>query len=219
MFNMEKRIFITGSLGTLGKNLCDISNQKGIFIQEHRHIRTDFENDGIVYGDITDSETQDRIFQKFKEKNCNVLINNIGVYQYGEFLNLNEKEIFDILNINLISTIILTHKILKHLSTHSNGMIYNINSLAGLKGSPYESVYCASKFGLKGFSDSLSEEFKDHKNIRIVNVSLGAFKSKMTSSRKNYEDLADPHEVAEKIISHILEEYKTIRTELSIFRK
>lgn len=221
MFNNERRVYITGTGSGLGLSMYNILKLKNIEVNRHIHhyLNEDNKIPNIVYGDITKKEVRENILSHFISTNSNVFINNIGVYKNKNFLEYNDDEISDMINVNLTSNILLTKDILKYLVANNNGMIYNINSIAGVKGSAYETIYSATKFGLKGFTESLIFEHQDNKNIRIINVTLGAFKSKMTQDRENYNLLSEPDEVASKIISHILEDYKTINTDLTIYRK
>jgi short-subunit dehydrogenase len=218
MFSPRK-VFITGANGSLGSELVNIFQKNNVTTNRHFYKQEGDNNQKIVFGDISTQEVQNQICQRFISTNSNVLINNVGMYLHKPISEISDDEIINLMNVNLISTMLITKNLLSYLVSKNGGMIYNINSVAGLNGSKYESIYCASKFGLKGFTDSLIKEFNSQKNIRIVNVTLGAFKSKMTEQRSNYSELAEPNEVAHKIYSHIMEDYKTINTDISIYRK
>ena len=212
---MNKKILVTGTGSGLGKELVNVFEENNMFVIPHTHSEM---NNSCVFGDISDDRVRKEITKSFVANDCNILINNVGIYQYNSFHNMSDDQIIKLINTNLTSTILLTKSILDHILELGEGMIYNINSLAGINPAKYESVYCASKFGLRGFTESLIQEYRNHKNIKIVNVTLGAFKSKITESRSNFDELAEPREVAEKICSHINEEYNTIKSELIIYR-
>lgn len=215
----ERRVFITGANGSLGSELVNIFQKNNIATNGHFHKEIPENKVNGVFGDISSKEVRNQIEEKFISSESNVLINNVGLYLHKPISKISDEEIFKLINVNLTATILITKNLLSHLSSKGGGMIYNINSVAGINGSKYESIYCASKFGLKGFTDSLIKEFETKKNFRIVNVTLGAFKSKMTEQRSNYEELAEPNEIAHKIYSHVMEDYETINTDISIYRK
>ena len=76
------------------------------------------------------------------------------------------------MQINLLSPMRLSALFLPQMIERSSGHIVNISSLAGWIGSPFLSAYCASKFGLRGFSESLAPDLRPH-NIRgLDRVSL-----------------------------------------------
>lgn len=212
----NRKIFITGASSGLGKEFVEISKNNNVDI--HYHQRNNDLNVN-VFGDINDKETQDKIIKYVIDNDINVFINNAGIYMNKPLQDTNLDDIYNILNTNLYSKIILSKRVLDIFTKKGYGMLYNINSLAGLKGSKNESIYSASKHGLKGFTESMREEIRDYKDIRIVNVILGAFKTKMTINRDNYNMLGDPKEIADIILNHINQNYKTINNDLIITRK
>lgn len=214
----NRKIFITGGSSGLGKSIILESINQDIEVYYHQR-KKNILNEKCVFGDLKNENTINKICNFIEENDINVFINNAGIYLNEPLLFTDISSITDILKINLEIPIILTKKILEIFNKKGYGMIYNINSLAGIKGTKNESIYGASKYGLKGFTDSLIDEYRDNKNIRIVNVILGAFKSKITKNRENYDDLGDPKEVADCILKHILGNYKTINNDLIITRK
>ena len=59
------------------------------------------------------------------------------------------------MNVNLMSPIAIIKAILPRLNANKNGQIVNILSVSGIMGVPCRTYYCASKFGLDGFSKAL----------------------------------------------------------------
>lgn len=217
--NYERKIFTTGAATGLGYEIVSQSKKRNIDIKYHQHKNEIIHNDDFVFGDIRDEQVQESILKTIVDNDINVFINNVGVYLNKSLQESSPTEIYDVLSTNLFSTILLTKKISDLFLLRGYGMIYNINSLAGLRGTKNESIYCASKHGLKGFTDSLSDELKGQKDIRIVNVTLGAFKTKMTMGRPNYDLLGEPNDVANCILDHISQNYSSINNELIITRK
>jgi len=64
------------------------------------------------------------------------------------------------------------HAAVPHLLESGEGDIVTVASVAGLRGLPLESVYCASKFGQVGFTRALDHELREH-GIRCTNVCPG----------------------------------------------
>ena len=87
----------------------------------------------------------------------------------------------------------------KYFLEREKGRIININSVAGLYPSANESIYCASKFGLKGFSKSIQLEAVGT-GIEVTDVYLGGVQTRMTQHRDNYDELMIPEDIAECII-------------------
>jgi len=91
---------------------------------------------------------------------ADVLINCAGVLTPGSLLELNKEQIEAQLLVNLLGPITGSKVFLSLFKELNRGHIINIASLAGITPIPFESVYSASKFGLRGFSLALAYELK-----------------------------------------------------------
>lgn len=172
----------------------------------------------VVQGDVRNENTLRRIANEAKAKDIDILINNAGVYLKKDFSDLELDEIMEIIQINLLAPIILTKLIWEVFERKKSGLIININSIAGKEPSDGETVYSASKHGLRGFSNSLQFD-ATKRGVRVINVCLGGIRTDMTKGREGFENFIDPSEVA-KIILNICKEYKTLRIgEIDILRR
>ncbi|MFN6568075.1 SDR family NAD(P)-dependent oxidoreductase [Dendronalium sp. ChiSLP03b] len=90
-----------------------------------------------------------------------VLINNAGLEIYKKFQDYSIAEMQSVLTVNLMSAMELCRLLLPTMLRQRRGHIVNIASLAGKKGSPYDSIYSASKAGLLMWGDSLRQELVD----------------------------------------------------------
>jgi short-subunit dehydrogenase len=88
-----------------------------------------------------------------------VLINNAGIGRLDWLDNLDSTAgIDDQIRTNLIGLIQVTRAIIPHMVARKKGHIINVASISGLMGTPTYSVYAASKFGVRGFSEALRRE-------------------------------------------------------------
>jgi short-subunit dehydrogenase len=87
-----------------------------------------------------------------------ILINNAGVEATGTLIELSFDEIDAVIRTNLSASIWLTKMVLPLMITRRRGAVVNVSSMAGKFGVAYESIYCASKHGLNGFTDSIRAE-------------------------------------------------------------
>ena len=88
-----------------------------------------------------------------------VLFNNAGFGRLGWLEILDPiKEIKAQLDTNLTGMIYCTHAVLPHMIQRRKGHIINMSSIAGLVGTPTYTIYAASKFGVRGFSQALRRE-------------------------------------------------------------
>lgn len=125
-----------------------------------------------------------------------ILINNAGVGQFSSFEDLDEDQISKVINVNLTSTILLTQSLLPLLLTRSNAQIINIGSILGSIGLPGSTVYCASKFGLRGFTEALHRELMD------TNIAVRYFAPRATKTSINADNVvAMNHELGTKMDS------------------
>ncbi len=171
-----------------------------------------------VNGDLKDEATIWRLVEIVSRKGIDILINNAGVYLKEEFSEVPCNKYREIIETNLIAPIFLTNTILPIFKKKKSGLIVNINSIAGKVGSKGESAYCASKFGLRGFSESIKYEASQN-GIIIIDVYLGAMKTDMTKGRKDWDKLIDPKDAA-KTIFDLCKDYKSLRiNEITINRK
>jgi NADP-dependent 3-hydroxy acid dehydrogenase YdfG len=88
----------------------------------------------------------------------NLWINNAGLARHRPICEYAEHEIDLMLSVNLKGTILGSQAALRAMSAHRAGHIINVISTAGLRGIPTETVYCAAKWGARGFTQGLREE-------------------------------------------------------------
>ena len=181
-----RNILITGCSSGLGHALFN-KVWEDDNLNPFGHYRTEDGDPHALIGDITDSDFPEKLDNHIRKNKIDCFINNAGVYEG------------DIIDTNLGSQIRMLQVVYKYFLQKEKGRIININSVAGLYPSANESIYCASKFGLKGFSKSIQLEAVGT-GIEITDVYLGGVRTRMTEDRDNYEDLMRPEDIAECII-------------------
>ena len=211
---MFDKLFITGTSRGLGRSLLNYCRQNNIIAYSHSR-----NSDADIRGDITSSYTQRAIIDFIKTNEINVLINNAGIYINGPVADISFTDVDKLISTNLIAPINLTRDALKIFKNKNFGKVYNIGSVAGIMPSKFESIYCATKFGIRGFTESVKEEIREYKNIDVINVIVGAMRTDMCKNRDIYNELSDPDEVAGCIINHTQTNFSTIDTDLIIRRK
>ena len=96
-----------------------------------------------------------------------VWINNAGLARHRWISDYTEEEIDQMLAVNLKGTILGSQAALRAMIPQRRGHIVNIISTASLRGIPSETVYCAAKWGVRGFTQGLAEEAAAHR-IRVT---------------------------------------------------
>jgi NAD(P)-dependent dehydrogenase (short-subunit alcohol dehydrogenase family) len=87
-----------------------------------------------------------------------ILVNNAGVALGGTFLEIAESDFDWLFSINFWGVIQMTRAFLPLLQKSEEARLVNISSLFGLIAPPQQTAYCASKFAVRGFSESLRHE-------------------------------------------------------------
>jgi len=91
-------------------------------------------------------------------RRVNVLVNNAGTPCFGALRETDDARIAEVIGTNLVAPVALTRALLPHLSALPRATILNVGSTLGRLGLPGFSVYSASKFGLRGFTEALRRE-------------------------------------------------------------
>jgi len=143
----------------LGKVLVTGANRGlGVHIQQtfYSHGHEVLPHNGSSEYDFGEMRNVVALAAKAREEGVSILINNAAITCPGKPLGqYTPQEIQEMISVNLTAPIILTNLLCENL-TH----IININSMVGLEIKKYRTVYSATKWGLRGFSQS----FKNGKN-------------------------------------------------------
>ncbi len=158
-------------------------------------------NYSIFSVDISSKKEVSAVFSTIKETlgSVDVLVNNAGVGVFDVAENLEEDAVHQMIDINLKGSIFCTQEVLADMKERNSGSILNVVSTAGLEGKSTESVYCASKFGMRGFHESLLVELKDtdvhafgaYMGGMNTNFWEGILDESITSGLMDPEDIAD----------------------------
>lgn len=128
-----------------------------------------------------------------------VVVNNAGYGLAGALEELTDAETRQNFDVNVFGSLNVIRKVLPYLRKQQSGHIFNVSSIGGFTGSfPGFGIYCATKFAVQGFTESLAEEVKDF-GIKATIVSPGYFRTNFL----NGSSLNVP--------KNQLQEYKTVR--------
>ena len=187
--NFFYNILITGCSSGLGEALFN-ETCKHDHLKSFAHYRSNLVDPYALIGDITDDSFPDKLDEYIRSREVDCFINNAGVLEGN------------VIETNLVAQIKMLQVVYKYFLEKQRGKISNINSVAGIYPSANESIYCASKFGLKGFSQSLQLEAVG-KGIEVMDVYLGGVQTRMTKDRLSYDSLMKSDDVAMQIIDLI----------------
>lgn len=115
-----------------------------------------------------------------------VLVNNAGFGLFGVFESTPRAKVQEQFDVNVFGVMDVTRALLPHFRANRSGVIVNVSSGAGVFALPMISLYCASKFALEGFSESLSYELADL-GIAVKIVEPGGVTSTSFGQRSGLE--------------------------------
>ena len=213
---MEKVAIITGASSGIGYALAKKFKDEGFKIINLSRRYSDILDINISV-DLTNLEDTSVALGKLLDKidRVDVLINNAGIGLYESWEDLNIEDLRYTFELNFFTPVILVKALLPMLK-ESKGTIINVSSVAGKLYVPFMGPYCATKFSLNAFSDSLRAELKPYKvhvlNLIVGRISTGfskrALGTKLTPSTPSLG--ASPDKLAEKTYKAYLKEKREI---------
>lgn len=153
--------------------------------------------------DVTDYNQLTSIVKKIGI--IDVLINNAGIWVNGQIDSIPAAKITTLIDTNVKGVILSTKAVLPQMKK-AGGFIINIVSTTGLAGRANESLYSASKFAVRGFTESLKLDMKSSE-VKVAGIYPGGMNTKMfEKGGKNIDNKSwmKPKKIAE-VVTFILE--------------
>lgn len=138
-----------------------------------------------VTSDVSVKELTTRIIQE--DGSLDVLVNNAGVMYVGITEAYSLEQVQEQFDTNFFGVVRATKAFLPLIKKSTDGAIVNISSLAGRLVFPYFGVYCASKFALEAYTESLRYELKPL-NVELSIVEPGPFPTSLLYSGPKEDD-------------------------------
>ncbi len=114
-----------------------------------------------------------------------ILVNNAGVALGGTFAQISEQDFDWLIDVNFKGVVRLTRAFLPMLRANQQAQLVNISSIYGLIAPPGQSAYCASKFAVRGFSESLRKELlAENAPVRVTVVHPGGVRTNIAKSAR-----------------------------------
>ncbi len=166
-----KVIWITGASSGIGEALAvEFSTKKAKLVlsarrkEELERVAAKLamaESDILILPmDMQQFDTFETCFQTVLSKfgQLDVMVHNAGISQRETFLNTASQDIQRLMDTNFNSVVALTQIVLPHFISRKTGAFLVTSSVSGKVGTPYRTLYAASKHALQGFFDSLRAE-------------------------------------------------------------
>ena len=130
----------------------------------------------------------------------NIVINNAGVALMGTFDEVDQAQMEWLININFWGVVHGTRAFLPHLSKRPEAHIVNLSSIFGIIAPPGQTAYCAAKFAVRGFSESLRHELAMAKSpVRLSVVHPGGIATNIVRNSRTGTGMTDNARRAQSI--------------------
>lgn len=178
----DKVIWITGASSGIGEELAKQFAHEGAKLvlsarRESELLRvkssTNLTDNQVLIlpMDMQEVDSFPSKFQQIIEQfgGVDVMVHNAGISQRTLFLEMSDQDAQRLLNTNFMSVVALTRIVLPHFIQKKSGSFLVTSSVSGKIGTPYRTMYCASKHALQGFFDGLrGEVWRDGIQVTVV---------------------------------------------------
>ena len=185
---------VTGASSGIGRCLCELLLKAGTHVvpvarrgERLKEFTQQYQSVYPVAGDITDQKVRESIVEtaaSIRNQQVDLLVNNAGIGAIGPFADAGPQRLRQIMEVNFFAPVELTRAMIPLLREGRQPVICNVSSVLGHRAVPDKSEYCASKFAMHGFSDSLRAELAPD-GIQVTLVSPS------TTSSEFFESLVD----------------------------
>ena len=181
-----KTAVITGGSRGLGLNIASLLSKRGVNVVVVARTERDLKKVANEIGgeyyvcDITNSKQCNNVVQKIikKHRKIDILINNAGIWHEGSFEKHSEEILKNLFDVNIIGMMNFTKRVVSHMKKKKNGQILNVSSTAGIVPSKDWGPYTATKYAVRGFTDSLKLEL-DEFGIKVIGFYPGGMNTSL----------------------------------------
>ena len=130
------------------------------------------------------------------------LVNNAGTGICETFEDIKAQDWKKVFDVNVYGAFLCAKVVIPHMKKRKTGHIIQVGSVAGLRGTPRFSAYCATKFALRGMSESLLLELRKY-GIKVTYFAPGGVQTDFFENLKNFtpaNNLMQSKDVAQTIV-------------------
>jgi NAD(P)-dependent dehydrogenase (short-subunit alcohol dehydrogenase family) len=193
---MANTILITGAATGLGKEMSLYLAERGYRVYGTTRDVTQAEDlkaaarqrnadVRVLPLDVTKPESIDAAIKTIISESGEIygVVNNAGIGLRGYFEDLSDEEIRKLFDANVFGVMAVTKAVLPYMRAARRGRVILISSVGGRIGSIGVTAYCATKFAIEGFGESLFQELAPF-GIRVVLVEPGIIKTERWSTNR-----------------------------------
>jgi short-subunit dehydrogenase len=224
----NKRILLTGATGGIGELIAMKLAKKGatlVLVGRNTEKLTALQANihgasgkaFCIIADLNTAGSTQRVAQEAKQHlgQIDVLMNNAGVLDFIELQDQSDDRIDEMIHTNVTALIQLTRAVIGDFQANNQGHFLFIGSIFGSLGFPHFATYCASKFAVHGFSQSLRRELVNT-NIGVTYIAPRGITTPMNDANtvamwdKSGNKLDDPETVANIVVEALEKEKQEV---------
>ena len=203
----DKIAIITGGSQGIGLALLRLLLSKEVRVAVWSRSEPPLRDDRLFFfpTDVGDAEKVDKAWSQTKRwasAPIDYLVNNAGIGTYGPIEETTNHTWEQLFKTNMYGAFLCTRAVVPQMKEQQKGHIVQVGSVAGLRGTPYFSAYCATKFALRGFSESLMLELRES-GIKVSYLAPGGTETSFFDQLKGFtpaSHLMQADEVAQSIL-------------------
>lgn len=168
---------IARALIDAGMDVLLVARSAAELTQVAQRLRTADRKVAIASVDLGDAGAAEQVAAAARSTlgDVDVLVNNAAVELQRRFHTLTAEDIDNVVRVDLLTPMLLTHALLPRMLAQGSGHVVNISSIAGRVGFPFTEAYAASKDGLIAFSRVLRNDYR-RSGVSASAIVLGAVK-------------------------------------------
>lgn len=179
MHGLKRTILVTGASSGIGRAIARNLLQQGHHVigvsrdcTQFKYPMANFHPVQLDLGQLQELPQKIRgLEQQFPD--LDTVVFSAGFGQFGSLEEFSYTQIQALMDLNFLSPMFLTRALLPFLKRKTRSDLIYIGSEAALKGSRKGTIYCASKFALRGFTQALREECsKDQVRVSLINPGM-----------------------------------------------
>lgn len=154
-------------LSSLGYDIIAVARDGQALNELKEELSTKVETISV---DLSDEEACKALYNTVKNKKIDVLVNNAGFGDFGEFISTDLDKELNMINLNIKAVHILTKLFLKDMVKRNSGYILNVASIAGFMPGPLMATYYSTKSYIVRLSQAINTELKKKKSKVKISV-------------------------------------------------
>ena len=218
-------LVVAQDLAREGVNICGTDVRGDLLQQEMARIAAEHGVETLaIAADVGSEDQVAGVVQQAVSKwgQVDILINNAGIRRVGAVYDMAGSTWDEIHSTNLKGQYLCTREVLNQgMLDQNEGVIIFISSGSGIRGEKGSSAYCASKFGVTGFAQSVAKDLKDT-NIRTSTIMPGMIWTPMAEESEYADadvDWLDATHVSNAVLFCIKQDKDTIIPEMQIYHR